>query len=69
MLAPMPVAAMLRLGSNPSPAFTPFALGRGGNAITLSIGLYREMQAAAGLDGGEDALANARALKLIIDSR
>ena len=52
MLAPMPVASMLGLGSNPSPTFTPFALGRGGNAITLSIGLYREMQAAAGLDGG-----------------
>jgi ABC-type nitrate/sulfonate/bicarbonate transport system substrate-binding protein len=69
MLAPMPVAAMLRLGSNPSPTFTPFALGRGGNAITLSIGLYGDMEAAAGLDGGEDALANARALNLIIDRR
>ena len=69
MLAPMPVASMLGLGSNPSPTFTPFALGRGGNAITLSIGLYRDMQAAAGLAGAEDALTNARALKRLIDMR
>ena len=69
MLAPMPVAAQLRLGSNPSPTFTPFALSKGGNAITLSIGLYRAMQAIAGLDGGEDALSNARALKQVVDQR
>jgi two-component system, oxyanion-binding sensor len=69
MLAPMPVAAQLRLGSNPSPTFTPFALSRGGNAITLSIGLYRAMQAIGGLDGGEDALTNARALKRVVAAR
>ena len=53
MLSPMPVASQLHLGSNPYPCFTPFALGRGGNAITLSLELYREMQALAGLDGSE----------------
>lgn len=67
MLAPMPVASALGLGSNPSPVIAPFSLGRGGNAITLSVQLYRRMQAKAELDGREDALTNARALKLVID--
>ncbi|QND50667.1 ABC transporter substrate-binding protein (plasmid) [Phyllobacterium sp. 628] len=67
MLAPMPVASALGLGSNPSPVITPFTLGRGGNAITLSVKLYRRMQARAGLTGEESALANAEALKLVID--
>lgn len=67
MLAPMPVASALGLGSNPSPVITPFSLGRGGNAITLSVQLYRRMQAKAGLTGHEDALANAKALKLVIE--
>jgi NitT/TauT family transport system ATP-binding protein len=69
MLSPMPVAAMLGIGSNPYPSFTPFALGRGGNAITLSLALYRRMQEEAGLSGAEDALTNARALKVVIDAR
>jgi NitT/TauT family transport system ATP-binding protein len=69
MLSPMPVASQLGLGSNPYSCFTPFALGRGGNSITLSLGLFREMQAASGLDGSEDALANARALKVVIERR
>ena len=69
MLSPMPVASQLDLGSNPYRCFTPFALGRGGNSITLSLGLYREMQAFAGLDGAENALANARALKAVIERR
>ena len=69
MLAPMTVASHLGLGSNPSPAFAPFSLGRGGNAITLSVGLYRDMQALAGLAGTEDALTNARALAQVISAR
>ena len=67
MLAPMPVASALGLGSNPSPVIAPFSLGRGGNAITLSVQLYRRMQAKAELAGWEDALTNARALKLVIE--
>lgn len=67
MLAPMPVASALGLGSNPSPVITPFSLGRGGNAITLSVQLYRRMQTKAGLTGHENALANAKALKLVIE--
>jgi len=69
MLAPMTVASCLGLGSNPSPTLAPFALGRGGNAVTLSVGLYRDMQALAGLDGSEDALTNARALAQVIAAR
>ncbi len=69
MLSPMPIASQLGLGSNPYRCFTPFALGRGGNAITLSLELYREMQAIFGLDGSEDALVNALALKMIIERR
>ncbi|WP_027997361.1 CmpA/NrtA family ABC transporter substrate-binding protein [Sinorhizobium arboris] len=66
MLSPMPVAAMLGLGSNPSPTIAPFSLGRGGNAITLSTRLYGLMQEAGKLGGGEDALMNARALAAVI---
>jgi two-component system, oxyanion-binding sensor len=69
MLSPMPIASQLDLGSNPYPCFTPFALGRGGNAITLSIELYREMQAIAGLDGSEDARTNGQALKQVVERR
>ncbi|PVE23563.1 ABC transporter substrate-binding protein [Microvirga sp. KLBC 81] len=69
MLSPMPVASQLGLGSNPYRCFTPFALGRGGNAVTLSLALYHEMQAVAGLDGSENALANAMALKAVIERR
>lgn len=69
MLAPMPVAAQLGLGSNPLPAFSPFALGRGGNAITLSLALHREMTARTGLAADADALTAARALKTVIDDR
>ncbi|WP_042775395.1 ABC transporter substrate-binding protein, partial [Sinorhizobium fredii] len=66
MLSPMPVAAMLGLGSNPSPTITPFSLGRGGNAITLSSRLYSEMQKEGDLDTGATALANAQALATVI---
>lgn len=66
MLSPMPVAATLGLGSNPSPTITPFALGRGGNAITLSARLFERMQAAAGVADLASALENARALAQVL---
>ncbi|WP_208605650.1 CmpA/NrtA family ABC transporter substrate-binding protein [Rhizobium aegyptiacum] len=62
MLSPMPVASMLGLGSNPSPTITPFSLGRGGNAITLSARLFERMREDAGLPETAGALDNARAL-------
>ena len=66
MLSPMPVAAMLGLGSNPSPTITPFSLGRGGNAITLSIRLFARMRQEAELSETASALENARALAKVI---
>lgn len=66
MLSPMPVAASLGLGSNPSPTMTPFSLGRGGNAITLSTRLFERMQAVTGLGEDASALGNARALAAVL---
>src|SRR6478609_11144399 len=66
MLSPMPVAAMLGLGSNPSPTITPFSLGRGGNAITLSTALFSRMQETTGLSATAGALENARALAMVV---
>ena len=68
MLSPMPVASMLGLGSNPSPTITPFSLGRGGNAITLSTRLFERMKALTGLSETAGALENAEALKRMIES-
>ncbi|MCC8931974.1 CmpA/NrtA family ABC transporter substrate-binding protein [Rhizobium sp. 'Codium 1'] len=66
MLSPMPVASMLDLGSNPSPTITPFSLGRGGNAITLSLRLYERMKARADLAEDASALDNAKALAAVL---
>ncbi len=66
MLSPMPVASMLGLGSNPSPTITPFSLGRGGNAITLSTVLFERMQQTAGLSEMPAALESARALAMVL---
>lgn len=67
MLSPMPVASMLGLGSNPSPTITPFSLGRGGNAITLSTRLFERMQSLTGLSATAGALENAQSLKRVLD--
>lgn len=66
MLSPMPVAAMLGLGSNPSPTITPFSLGRGGNAITLSTRLFERMRNEVELSDNASALANAQALAQVV---
>ncbi|MDO6966622.1 CmpA/NrtA family ABC transporter substrate-binding protein [Rhizobium alvei] len=66
MLSPMPVASMLGLGSNPSPTIAPFSLGRGGNAITLSLRLFERMKALTGLKDDASALANAQALAALL---
>ncbi|MDJ1635404.1 CmpA/NrtA family ABC transporter substrate-binding protein [Rhizobium rhizogenes] len=65
MLSPMPVASMLGLGSNPSPTITPFSLGSGGNAITLSTRLFDRMREETGLSDLASALENARALATV----
>lgn len=66
MLSPMPVASMLGLGSNPSPTIAPFSLGRGGNAITLSVRIFERMKALTGLVDDADGLANAKALAAVL---
>src|SRR6478609_763505 len=66
MLSPMPVASMLGLGSNPSPTITPFSLGRGGNAITLSTRLFERMQQVAGTGETASAMENAKALAAVL---
>lgn len=66
MLSPMPVASMLGLGSNPSPTIAPFSLGRGGNAITLSLRIFERMKSLTGLADDADALANAKALAALL---
>ncbi|MFK4770454.1 CmpA/NrtA family ABC transporter substrate-binding protein [Rhizobium sp. ZW T2_16] len=66
MLSPMPVASMLGLGSNPSPTITPFSLGRGGNAITLSLRLFERMLEVGHLAETASALENARALASLL---
>jgi len=66
MLSPMPVASMLGLGSNPSPTITPFSLGRGGNAITLSTRLFERMRDIDGISENASALENARSLAKVL---
>ncbi len=66
VLSPMPVAAMLGLGSNPSPTITPFSLGCGGNAITLSTRLFDRMCNEAGLSDHAGALENSQALAKVL---
>lgn len=66
MLSPMPVASMLGLGSNPSPTITPFSLGRGGNAITLSLRLFERMTAETGLSETAGALECATAMASVV---
>ncbi|MGI2034067.1 CmpA/NrtA family ABC transporter substrate-binding protein [Rhizobium panacihumi] len=66
MLSPMPVASMLGLGSNPSPTITPFSLGRGGNAITLSARLFERMRDIDGISENAGALENAQALAKVL---
>ncbi|WP_205412820.1 CmpA/NrtA family ABC transporter substrate-binding protein [Neorhizobium tomejilense] len=68
MLSPMPVASMLGLGSNPSPTITPFSLGRGGNAITLSTRLFERMREVGGISETAGALENAKALASVLEA-
>lgn len=66
MLSPMPVAAMLGLGSNPSPTVTAFSLGQGGNAITLSTRLFQRMMDTGQITDTSSALDNAKALATVL---
>jgi len=67
MLAGMPIAQSLGINHIKIPMIAPMALGIGGNAITLSHALYKELE-----NTGENLkapLAAARALRLVVDQR
>lgn len=65
MLAPMPLAAALGLNPIPAPVIAPFALGLNGNAITVSLALWRRMEE-AGAPGDLDAAGVGVALAKVI---
>lgn len=70
LLGAMAVAAQIGIGTNPFPIVAPMALGRGGNAITLSSALAEAMD---GVDPGDvrgpAALLAARRLERIVRER
>jgi NitT/TauT family transport system ATP-binding protein len=68
-LAPLPVASSLGVGHVEVEWIVPFVLGRGGNAITVSTGLFDEMRAAAGARGLEGPAAAGRALAAVVRRR
>ena len=65
MLAPMPIAANLGLTPLAVPTLAPIALGLGGNAITVSNGLWSRM-ADQGATADLDPAAAGRALRRVI---
>ncbi|WP_082537198.1 MULTISPECIES: CmpA/NrtA family ABC transporter substrate-binding protein [unclassified Aureimonas] len=69
LLGPMAVASQLGLGSNPYPVIAPFALGRGGNAITLATPLFEAMREAAGDAYADEARSHGRALAKVVAAR
>ncbi len=68
MLGPMTVAAALGIGHIKAAVIAPFALGLGGNAITVSLRLWEQM-ARAGAAPGSHPRGQGAALKRVIDSR
>jgi NitT/TauT family transport system ATP-binding protein len=68
MLAGMPLASSLGIGHVRVPTIAPFSLGLNGNAITVSLDLYRRMAEAGGLDGGEGPAGMVQALGRVIDA-
>lgn len=68
MLAPMPIAANLGLTPMRLDLIAPFALGVGGNAVTVSRALSQAM-AEAGAAGLDDPAAAGAALRKVIEAR
>jgi ABC-type nitrate/sulfonate/bicarbonate transport system substrate-binding protein len=70
MLAGMPIAATLGIGSVRTPMLAPFSLGLNGNAITVSRALYRRMFDFAGDEGAmtKPAAAGAALRQVIADA-
>lgn len=68
MLAPMPIAFNLGLGPISVPVVAPLALGLGGNAVTVSNGLFEAIGRHAAIDLRKPAETGA-ALKLVVGER
>ena len=67
MLGPMPIAANLGLSPIAVPLVAPITLGLGGNAITVSMNLWRQMLE-AGATGSVDPGPSGRALRKVVDT-
>ncbi len=69
MLGPLPIATTLGIGGHLEvPLIAPFSLGLGGNAITVSEALFKEMQA-SGAELGAGPAVMAKALKGVVAER
>jgi NitT/TauT family transport system ATP-binding protein len=68
MLAPMPVASTLGVGHLTAELIAPMALGWGGKAITVSVGLWDGM-AARGAAAGADPVSQGAALRAVVRER
>jgi NitT/TauT family transport system ATP-binding protein len=69
MLAPMTIAATLRLGALDAPLLAPFVLNLCGNAIAVSTAVHRAMAETGEPGGIDDPAASGRALKRAVDAR
>ncbi len=69
MLGPLPIASTLGIGSHiEAPMVAPFSFGLGGNAVTVSISLFNEMQA-EGVASGNGPAAVAQAIARVVSRR
>jgi ABC-type nitrate/sulfonate/bicarbonate transport system substrate-binding protein len=68
-LAPLPIASTLGIGHVESEMLVPFVLSRGGNAITLSVDLAREIEKLSDAAAPPTPLAWGRGLARVIESR
>jgi ABC-type nitrate/sulfonate/bicarbonate transport system substrate-binding protein len=68
MLGPMTVASTLGIGHVKVPVIAPFALGLGGNAITVSLRLWEQMTQ-EGASAGTTPSNHAAALKQVVTRR
>jgi NitT/TauT family transport system ATP-binding protein len=68
MLGPMAVASTLGIGHVKVPVIAPFALGLGGNAITVSLRLWEQMTS-EGAAAESDPGTHAAALKRVVATR
>jgi ABC-type nitrate/sulfonate/bicarbonate transport system substrate-binding protein len=68
MLGPMTVASTLGIGHVKVPVIAPFALGLGGNTITVSLRLWEQMTNEGASEGGTPSI-HAAALKRVVANR